>query len=63
MKTLWERKQNMFFLKRKEINLFCGSWLYKNVCFWIQFVLQFSKLEQFILVSVSGHIPVNIFAL
>ena len=57
------KKAKHAFLKGKEINLCCGSWLYKNLCIWIQFVLQFSKLEQFILAFGSGHILINIFVL
>lgn len=63
MKTLQERKKNMFFQKTKKINLCHGSRLYKDLYIWIQFVLQFSKLEQFVLAFGSDHIPVNICAL
>lgn len=53
----------MFFRKRKKINLCHGSQFYKDLYIWIQFVLQFSKLEQFVLAFGLVHIPVNTCAL
>ena len=51
-----------FFLKGNE-NLWPWFVALQKFVYLVQFVLQFSKLEQFVLAFGSAHISVNIFVL